>query len=1413
MTPDYSFTQHRILQWMGILLALGIIAVSYWYFGARAGVKINTSEVQSGGSGRLESGLGLYYAFDEGTGSTVNDLSSNIYDGTTNVTWTAGRIEGAGYFDGSANVSDSDSAPEAIDFIDGEDFTMAGWFNRDTFTSDDTIIARRGGTSAANNGYILYIDDATDKLTFEVSDGTDEYQLESASTFTSTGWHHFTLTWDDAVGAIMYVDGLAEAATATGTFSNIGSISTGSGLRVGSNSVASMYYNGWIDEIRVYTWNLSAEDVTNLSQLTSASSPDENLDGYWSFNAPDIDGSSAYDMSGVNNTGTLTNGPTVTQGKVGQALDFDGTDDYVTITDVNDKLDMPDGQDFTLMIWFNRDTFTTEDSLLGKRAATAAASAGYLTYIDDATDKVTFEVSDGTDEYQLESTDTFTSAGWHHMAVVFDDDNATNCEIYINGVANSATKTGTLGNVGVLSQSAAITIGFNTSASNYFDGKLDEPRIYKRALSGGEIKALYDQGQADATNTGKSQAQGTGRLDSGLAGYWKLDDGSGTSATDSSTNGNTGTLPVAPGGPTWTTGQIGGAVNFDGSDDYITVPNSNPLDVVDGEDFTLSGWFNRDTFTSDHTIIAKRGSLAAGNNGYALYIPGTGDKLTLEVADGTDEYLIESTSTFTAAGWYHFSLVWNDASASETKLYINGVAEAATTTGTFGNIGTMGNTKAFTLGMLSDGGSYFDGKLDEIRFYDRTLSAEEVSQLYRLTSPTGVDTGLKGYWSFNGQDMNGTTAYDRSGAGNAGTLTNGPTKVTGKVGQALSLDGSDDYATVADASALDITGAISMGVWIKTSDTDSCIMSKTVASTAKCFESAGNKVYELGVLSSTLYFQTSNGTTANVVSGSATSLLDNQWHYVVATWDGTTTSNGMKIYIDGAALYQGTATVSTIQSTSSALTFGGDSGSYDYAGLLDEGRLYNRALSAAEIKSLYDQGQSDKTNSSISQSQGTGRLDSGLAAYWKFDDASGTSATDSSPNSNTGTLTNFSLNPWTTGQIEGGLNFDGSDDVVLVTDANSLDMVGAMTFSAWIKADTYVGAGSYRSIVSKGSFGIPSVNYSIRLYGAGTSDQRIIFAYYAGGAQVVQGVTNITTGSWKHIGVMYDDVANDIKLYIDGAEEAFTVTSGDPENNSLSANTANIEIGRYNGNDQYFDGPLDEIRLYSRALSSNEMLQLYRLTSPTGTDTGLKGYWSFNGQDMSSTTAYDRSGAGNNGTLTGGPTKAIGKIGQALNFDGSDDYVTVADASSLDSTSALTISVWIKADNWTGESGYATLVKKDGNYVLRKDTASGSTLRMYWWDGSNIRYVAVTTLPTTGEWHHIVGVVTGNDVSAVYVDGVSSAGTAATFLVSSRVLTNVLEIGSGASGTESFDGSIDEVRIYNTALTAAQIQTLYNQGR
>jgi hypothetical protein len=300
----------------------------------------------------------------------------------------------------------------------------------------------------------------------------------------------------------------------------------------------------WYFQVRASTLNQSRNDLVSSGLVL-----------LWSFNGDDItSGTTAVDRSATGANGTLTNGPTKVGGRIGQALDFDGTDDYVTTAD-NSALDVGTSTDVALSGWFSRESFTTDDTIIAKRSGITAGDTGYILYIDDATDQLIFEVSDGTDEYSLTSISTFTTAGWNHFVVVWDQDSAPGSELFINGVANTATDAGTIGNIDDLSNAVAFRVGAESDAGNPFDGKLDEIREYNRTLSTGEIQSLYDQGGGTRVNSSVSNAQGSGRLDSGLAGYWRLDDGSGTSATDSSSGGNTGS-PTS-GGYTGTTPNAG----------------------------------------------------------------------------------------------------------------------------------------------------------------------------------------------------------------------------------------------------------------------------------------------------------------------------------------------------------------------------------------------------------------------------------------------------------------------------------------------------------------------------------------------------------------------------------------------------------------------------------------------------------------------------------------------------------------------------------------------------------------------------------------------------------------------------------------------------------------------------------------
>jgi hypothetical protein len=181
--------------------------------------------------------------------------------------------------------------------------------------------------------------------------------------------------------------------------------------------------------------------------------------------------------------------------------------------------------------------------------------------------------------------------------------------------------------------------------------------------------------------------------------------------------------------------------------------------------------------------------------------------------------------------------------------------------------------------------------------------------------------------------------------------------------------------------------------------------------------------------------------------------------------------------------------------------------------------------------------------------------------------------------------------------------------------------------------------------------------------------------------------------------------------------------------------------------------------------------------------------------ETSGTVASDTSGNGHNGTLTNGPAWVAGKYGNALSFDGANDYVTIGDIDIP--ASAFTLSLWVRHNS--PQSGWASVVMKRLTYGFE---VNGTTL--YFGVGNGSSWTGEATMPfPTGVWQHVAAVYNGNSLT-VYSNGVQVGGSVSATLTNSNV---PLLFGSWTGTGEFFSGQIDNVRLYDRALTPAQIQT------
>jgi len=432
----------------------------------------------------------------------------------------------------------------------------------------------------------------------------------------------------------------------------------------------------------------------------------------------------------------------------------------------------------------------------------------------------------------------------------------------------------------------------------------------------------------------------------GMISYWKFDEGSETTAFDSA-DANDGTIY----GATWTTGQVGGALSFNGVNDYVTVPSnslsSNPM--------TISWWMNTNDmraalFLDKNNWDDKKGMeiwLYNNSSGYG-YLNVRGSGIT-NVASSSDFH----------GEWVHVAVVFD---GTTVKIYRNGAFD---TSGTIEQIITSAIDIDFVMGMLpglSDW--YLDGILDEVAIFCRALTAEEIQHHYQDgLHGLGYDVecvippeGLVSWW--DGDAVSETTAFDIQN-GNDGKRVGGVSFVPGRVGDAFTFTGSgNDYVRVPNHTSLE-PASVTVDAWVR-ADSSPGSSRYIVAKGAQECKAASYALYTRG---KGLHFYVFNPTDGGRVSPGVRPemIWDGNWHHIAGTYDGSS----VRLYVDGAEVGSGTSTTISIGyglSSDDDLIIGQYTGtcSLPFIGEIDEVEIFNRALEASEIQDIYLAGSAGK---------------------------------------------------------------------------------------------------------------------------------------------------------------------------------------------------------------------------------------------------------------------------------------------------------------------------------------------------------------------------------------------------------------------------------------------------------------------
>ncbi len=1025
-----------------------------------------------------------YWKLDEAANNAA-DSSGNANTGTqSNGTWApyGGYRDGGLTYNGTTTYVNGGSVAGLDDLFAASGLSVSAWIYPTGLgeNSNAQIIGKDASTTAnATTGWFVRLT-GTNRIHFSVdyTGGANNNLLrESANNaITLNAWNHVVVTWTGsatATNAHIYVNG-TEVTYATSTNgATTRSSDAASNLTIGNNGIGNLSrtFAGTIDEVYIFNGIVSATEIALLksrgcarlttcattastteydssipgykycdgasqlqlscSAVTVAEDPDEDyiaptsgLTSYWKFN--ESSGTSAADSAG-SNTGTLTNMNTPSvwvSGYSSNALDFDGSNDYVALPAPGI---MGTGAT-TFSAWiYPRYTGAGIATLFGM--GYQGLECGVLGW------NASYSCShDAFSTWSTTPTGSYVPNQWVHFVAVRHSDGTTT--LYLNGSQSGAAHQAS-GTVNAGTISSALGAAYN--GANGFDGLMDEVRIYNRELSSSEISDLYGI-----------------NLQRGLIGHWKLDESSGTLA-DSSGSSNSGT---AQNSPTYapTGGRMNGAINFDGTNDRIDIANESNFDLDYTQPFTLSTWVYRDTSTTEDGLIEKVDS-SLDYRGYSVWLPQPSDcpassanciQLDIKNASVTSAASVNTNGgAIATAGWYHIVATYNgNSSISGMKIYVNGVSQAVNTV-TNNLSATSLNNNPVLLGddTTNDNCCELDGKMDDVRIYNREFSEAEVAALYKASGPVFR-------WQLD--ESSGSTAADTGGNYN-GTVYGAGTWVPsgGKFNGGMTFDGTDDCVY---NSSVSLAGAnkVTVSFWTKrnwASGAYETLMEGTdnfntpTTGYAIFFTGSGDVSDSCANYEMEVYLKGNTGHNGKCYTPPS----DQNWHLLTAVYDKSqAATDEVKLYIDGI-LQNSTAQPHSGNNTNN---FGNDSFNFmtracpattaaeAMTGTSDDLRVYDRVLSATEIRSLYTAG-----------------LVSGLVAHWKLDESAGTAAADSSGAGNNATTTNGPVWGPYTGQINGALTFDGVNDY-LSEAAIDLSGTNAVTVAGWVNR-TYSAAGAH----------------------------------------------------------------------------------------------------------------------------------------------------------------------------------------------------------------------------------------------------------------------------------------------------------------------------------------------------------------
>lgn len=1375
-----------------------------------------------------------HWTFDEGVDNTCSGGSNDACDSSGNnrdaafgastaaPTWQTEDKCVSGkclYFDGN---NDTANAGNVLAFERTNAFSLSAWFKSNKETQ--TIIAKQDSSSpysgynlqTGSGGFIYF------QLVNNYSTNAIEVRTTNDTRYADNQWHHVVVTYSgtsSASGVKMYLDG--KPVPLTTTKDNLSATIVNSiNLNIGSRNGSVQLFEGLLDEVKVFSTSLTPAQVkaeyAGGAAVFGAVDTDflnQGLVGYWPL---DHTSGNATDGSGNGTTLTNVSSTAYTGARFGNGMEPDGAADYLYAAD-NTALSVTGS--LTLAAWIIPDDVTGTENIIAKWDGT---NESYRLTKEGANIRMYI---DSDSNYQASTGSPIAANTLQHVAGVYDS-LSQNVKLYVNGSEVTSSTTGTIPS-SIGDDGGRFHLGAEdstTTAANFFDGHIDDARIYSRAFSPAEVRALYNWAP-------------------GPVGYWPMDENSGTSTVyDKSGNGTNLTMYGSMTNDDWVPGKFGSALDFDGTNDVLAAADPNILDMGTNS-FTVSAWVWRDTSSTVDQIVDKRQTgdgtaCSVGTDvGYDLLIWDT-NQISMSICDGTNGWeMYSSAGVVTTGMWHHVAAVVDRATLTNSQIYLDGIAISNTKINDGSDppsSGNISNSNNFSIANNLTLNYPWDGRIDEVRIYNYPRTQQQIVEDMNAGHPAGGSPigSQVAHWKLD--EQYGTTVNNDVATNTFTETITGATWLTQadcKINGCLNFDGADDVLTITNADVIDLDTGLSSGFTFATwfwADTDGegdvgQIFQKGTSTYCRTDSESGGRVdVECNLDLAT--------TDANVNISSA--VATGTWNHLVMTYDDAGT---ITIYINGVQRGANTGSGATASDTANLLIGGATTANFD--GRIDEFQIFSSVLTPAQVLIVMN------ANSSVNFGVGTDEKSTTYGGpggnppihEYKFDENTGTTAYDTGTAAKlNGTLT---LGPsFVPGKFGSGISFDGVDSYVTLG-SSAYTETDAFTISAWVYPRSF-SAG----IQIAGDISTSYTTFFIE----GSWQGQTNALHYCGSVNCETEASDgnsannvISLNTWQHVAMTYDGSpgAGSCTFYVNGVDVTLDSTCGE---------TAYSHTTTIGGGDTPISGDavIDHVRIYDYVQTPSQIAYDYNRGAPLA-------WYKFD--ECTGTTIYNNAknsngqATGENGTLTLGASGttsagtcstsgawsngASGKFDASMDFDGTDDYIVATTTALFDALPRFSVAAWVYLDGWGGGnygrifdkgqngSGYfgrGMFVCNDGGVNCNSQSLSfyqsfnSDTYKGWWSSPANSL--------STGQWYHVAvtydNTSTGND-PMMYINGKSVSVTENTTPISGTADNDAdadLYIGNRYDTTRAFNGQIDDFRIYGYELSATQVKKVMNEG-